>query len=189
MVASDQEILMDIVEVQERNVVSELMDATVREHAHMVFRIAYSVLRHHADAEDAAQEVFLKVLRNQKELANVRNQKAWIAKIAWRTALDWAKSQPKNEESPATIESLREPGKNIDDVMAEQERMELLRSLIATLPRDLREPLILSTAQEMSSADIAEVLSIPEASVRTRMARARTMLKQKLEVLLRSHSR
>ena len=77
----------------------------------------------------------------------------------------------------------------MDDSLAEQQRLELLRAMIATLPRDLREPLVLSTVQEMSNSDIAEVLAIPEASVRTRMARARTMLRQKLEAISEGRSR
>ena len=156
----------------------------------MVFKIAYSVLRRHADAEDVAQEVFMRVLRHGTELGQVRNQKAWIARIAWREALRRSKQREQpQEEVESAIQELREERLNIDEVLAQQQQLELLRALIATLPRDLREPLVLSTVQEMSNSDIAEVLAIPEASVRTRMARARTMLRQKLEVLLRSHSR
>ena len=177
--------MADALEVPEERAVSESVEALVHEHARMVFKIAYSVLRHHADAEDVAQEVFLRVLRHAKELDRVRNQRAWIAKIAWRTAVDRAKrrEQPQ-EEVTSAIEDLRADRIGMDDSLAEKQRMELLRGMIATLPTDLREPLVLSTVQEMSNSDIAEVLAIPEASVRTRMARARTMLRKKLKSLL-----
>ena len=89
----------------------------------------------------------------------------------------------------SVIEDLRADRIDMADSLAEKQRMELLRGMIATLPTDLREPLVLSTVQEMSNSDIAEVLRIPEASVRTRMARARTMLRQKLESLLEGRSR
>lgn len=185
MSGSEREILADALEVPEERAVSESVEALVHEHARMVFKIAYSVLRHHADAEDVAQEVFLRVLRHAKELDRVRNQRAWIAKIAWRTAVDRAKrrEQPQ-EEVTSAIEDLRADRIGMDDSLAEKQRMELLRGMIATLPADLREPLVLSTVQEMSNSDIAEVLAIPEASVRTRMARARTMLRKKLKSLL-----
>lgn len=185
MSGSEREILADALEVPEERAVSESVEALVHEHARMVFKIAYSVLRHHADAEDVAQEVFLRVLRHAKELDRVRNQRAWIAKIAWRTAVDRAKrrEQPQ-EEVTSAIEDLRADRIGMDDSLAEKQRMELLRGMIATLPTDLREPLVLSTVQEMSNSDIAEVLAIPEASVRTRMARARTMLRKKLKSLL-----
>ncbi len=184
----EREILADIAMVPER-AISDSVEALVREHARMVFKIAYSVLRQHADAEDVAQEVFMRVVRHGRELGRVRNQKAWIARIAWREALRRSKRRKQPEEVESVIQELRERRLNIDEALAQQQQLELLRTMIATLPRDLREPLVLSTVQEMSNSDIAEVLAIPEASVRTRMARARTMLKQKLEALLRSHSR
>ena len=108
MSGSEREILADAVEVPEERAVSESVEALVHEHARMVFKIAYSVLRHHADAEDVAQEVFLRVLRHAKELDRVRNQKAWVAKIAWRTAVDRVKrrEQPQ-EEVTSAIEDLR----------------------------------------------------------------------------------
>ena len=186
----EREILADAVALPEERAVSESVEALVHEHARMVFKIAYSVLRHHADAEDVAQEVFLRVLRHAKELESVRNQRAWVAKIAWRMAVDRVKrrEQPQ-EEVTSAIEDLGVDRIGMDDSLAEQQRLELLRAMIATLPRDLREPLVLSTVQEMSNSDIAEVLRIPEASVRTRMARARTMLRQKLEAISEGRSR
>lgn len=190
MSGSEREILADALMVPEERAVSESVEELVHEHARMVFRIAYSVLRHHADAEDVAQEVFLRVLRHGRELDRVRNQRAWVAKIAWRTAVDRAKRREQPQEDvEGAIESLRGHCIGVDDALAERQRMELLRTMIATLPRDLREPLVLSTVQEMSNSDIAEVLAIPEASVRTRMARARTMLRQKLEALSEGRSR
>ncbi len=190
MSGSEQDILADVVVVPEERAVSQSVETLVHEHARMVFKIAYSVLRHHADAEDVGQEVFLRVLRHEKELDRVRNQKAWVAKIAWRTALDRVKrrKQPQEEDEIA-LENLRGDHLAMDDALAEQQEMALLRAMIATLPRDLREPLVLSTVQEMSNSDIAEVLGIPEASVRTRMGRARNMLRQKLAALLEGKSR
>ena len=61
---------------------------------------------------------------------------------------------------------------------------QLLQRLIAGLPEDLRHPLELSTVQELNSAEIAEVLKIPEGSVRTRLFRARKQLKEKLGAVL-----
>lgn len=190
MSGSEREILADALAVPEERAVSESVEVLVHEHARMVFKIAYSVLRHHADAEDVAQEVFLRVLRHGRELDRVRNQKAWVAKIAWRTAIDRAKGREKPQEDvEGAIDDVRSKHGAMDDVLVEQQRLALLRRLIAMLPRELRDPLVLSTVQEMSNSDIAEVLAIPEASVRTRMARARTMLRQKLEALLEGRSR
>jgi DNA-directed RNA polymerase specialized sigma24 family protein len=58
----------------------------VRQHAQMVYCIAYSVLRNHHDAEDPTQEVFIRVLRARRKLSEVEDPRKWIARIAWRVA-------------------------------------------------------------------------------------------------------
>src|SRR5437868_14576661 len=65
----------------------DVLEAAVREHARLVFRIAYSVLRNHHDAEDATQETFMRALRYRRKLEGVRDPKTWLARIAWRVAV------------------------------------------------------------------------------------------------------
>ena len=62
--------------------------------------------------------------------------------------------------------------------------MSLLERLVNSLPRDLREALVLSTTEELTSAEISQVLGIPEGSVRNRLLRGRKILRQKLAALL-----
>ena len=163
------------------------VEAMVAEHAGMVFRIAYSILRNHQDAEDAAQEAFLRALKFQRRSGMVRNPKTWMARIAWTTALDRRRQNP-----PAWMEPLDEgdagqiaaPLIPADDHLARRETQQLLEKLIAGLPEDLRLPLELSTVQELNSAEISEVMGIPEGSVRTRLLRARQVLKGKMAALM-----
>jgi RNA polymerase sigma-70 factor (ECF subfamily) len=63
------------------------LEQIVREYARFVFRVAYSILRNRDDAEDAAQEVFLRVLKYKSKLADVRDRKVWLARITWRVSL------------------------------------------------------------------------------------------------------
>ncbi len=163
------------------------VEALVAEHAGMVFRIAYSILRNHLDAEDAAQEAFLRALKFQRRSGTVRNPKTWIARIAWTTALD-----RRRQSSPAWMEQMDEdeagriaaPLIPADEHLAGREMQQLLERLIARLPEDLRLPLELFTVQELNSAEISEVMGIPEGSVRTRLLRARQLLKEKMATLL-----
>ena len=60
----------------------------VREHARLVYRICYTALRNHQDAEDATQDTFLRVLRYRRKLEEVRDARSWIARIAWRVATE-----------------------------------------------------------------------------------------------------
>ncbi len=162
------------------------IESLVAGHTGMVFRIAYSILRNHHDAEDAVQECFLRVVKHQGRLHKVRNSKTWLARVAWTTALDKRRSQPPaaslDQEGlgESMLESLPDPAPRADDQLAGRQMQRLLQRLIAALPDDLRQPLELSTVQELNSTEIAEIMEIPEASVRTRLFRARKLLKEKL---------
>src|ERR1700735_2835694 len=70
-----------------------MIEVLVRQNARLVYRIAYAVLRSHHDAEDATQETFVRVLRYGKQLAGVDDPKTWLARIAWRVAIDRRKHQ------------------------------------------------------------------------------------------------
>ncbi|HEY6308163.1 MAG TPA: RNA polymerase sigma factor [Candidatus Angelobacter sp.] len=164
------------------------IESLVVHQALLVFRIAYSILRNHHDAEDAVQECFLKVVKAQKRLPQVRNPKTWLARIAWTVALDrragrtsFSSDGPVGEEALAQIP---DRGLAPDERLAGKQMRQLLERLVAGLPEDLRRTLQLSTVQELNSAEIAEVMDIPESSVRTRLLRARRLLKEKLSAVL-----
>jgi RNA polymerase sigma-70 factor (ECF subfamily) len=167
----------------------EAIEVLVAEHSAMVFRIAYSILRNHHDAEDAVQECFLRALKYGKNLQHVRNSKTWLARIVWTVALDRRAHRgppihPDFDGSAGPLESLPDTRAAQDEDLAGRQMQRLLERMIATLPEDLRHPLELSTVQELNSAEIAELMGIPEGSVRTRLLRARRILKEKLSALL-----
>ncbi len=164
---------------------AEAIDALVREHARFVFQVAYSVLRHAHDAEDVVQETFLRVVKHKRELAEVRDPKAWLARIAWRIAVDRRRAMPAAPDDPdAILAQLQARGLSAEQFVARREMKELMEALVGALPAELREPLQLSTVEEMPSAEIAQVLGVPEPTVRTRLFRARQMLKEKLAALM-----
>jgi RNA polymerase sigma-70 factor (ECF subfamily) len=170
---------------------AETIEILVNQHAALVYRLTYAVLRNHHDAEDAAQECFLRVWKWRDRLHQVRNLKTWLARIAWTAALDRRSSRPlfaraRDEDATAVsvLESLPDGGLAPDEQLAREQLRQLLEQMIAGLPDDLRQPLELSTVQELNSAEIAEIMEIPENSVRTRLLRARRLLKGKLAARL-----
>jgi RNA polymerase sigma-70 factor, ECF subfamily len=178
------ELVLDEVRAAARSE-DEAVENLVKEHARLVYRVAYAVLRQHQEAEDAVQETFLRVLRYGGRLEAVQNQKTWLARIAWRVAIDRSKSRRHKREVP--LESSRRPLDEVPDpAAAAEEVIESMRiaaaveRLIARLPKKLRDPLILSTIQEMSPREVGSVLGISEAAVRSRVFRARQILKEKL---------
>ncbi len=162
------------------------LELAVREHARLVYRVAYSVLRNHHDAEDATQETFVRVLRYRRKLAGVRDQRTWLARIAWRVAVDRRgnKAEVALDDGDETIAEIRSPAAGAEEILLRDETRGAVEKLIAALPAKLRDPLTLSTVEEMSPADVAEVLGINEAAVRSRLFRARRILRQKLGAAL-----
>jgi RNA polymerase sigma-70 factor, ECF subfamily len=168
------------------------LEAMIREHSRFVYRVAYSVLRNHHDAEDAVQETFLRATRHRHELDRVEQPRAWLAKIAWRAALDRRRSKPvvSLDQAAGEVSGLCSSGLPADEVASSRQMQALLEHLISGLPRRLREVLVLSTVEEMSSVQIAAILGLREVSVRSRLHRARQILRKKMDQLLeKSHER
>ena len=161
------------------------LESLVRQHARLVYRIAYAVLRHHHDAEDATQETFLRVLRYSRKLAGVEDHKTWLARIAWRVAIDRNRQLGRKREMPLydpeqPLPEVASSDAAADDALHGAQVSDVLERMIASLPEKLRQPLILSTIEEMSPREAAATLGINEAAVRSRVFRARQILREKL---------
>ena len=155
-----------------------LFEVAIRTHARMVYRIAHSVLRNSAEAEDVTQEVFLRTLR-QKNISRIQDQKAWLARIAWRLAVERNRTaRPTGLAGEADQIPSRE--RAADEILWQQERAAFLEQLIEALPDPLRHPLVLWTLEELSPREVAKVLDISEAAVRSRAFRARQILRERL---------
>lgn len=154
------------------------------------YKVAWAVLRHREDAEDAAQEVFIKVLRAEA-WRGLRDERAFVARAAWRAAVDrlrgglavqaCAPSAQRHEfaERGPGMEEFADarPGPEAAVVAADWEAA--IHRLIDSLPEELRQPLALSV--ELKSREIAAVMGIAEGTVRTRLMRARQILREKME--------
>jgi RNA polymerase sigma-70 factor (ECF subfamily) len=158
----------------------EALDALIRQHSRLVYRIAYAALRSHADAEDATQEIFLRVLRYSHKLTAVENHKSWLARIAWRVAVEHSRQRERKREIPLDDPETACPDAPADETMRSSQSSEQMRRFIAALPEKLRNPLILSAVEEMSPRDIAAALGTNEAAVRSLVFRARKILRQKI---------
>jgi len=163
----------------------EALENLVQQHARLVYRISYAVLRHHHDAEDATQETFLRVLRYSRKLAGVEDHKTWLARIAWRVAIDRNRQLGRKREMPLydpeqPLPEVASSDAAADEALQGAQVSDVLELMIASLPEKLRQPLILSTIEEMSPREVAATLGINEAAVRSRVFRARQILRGKL---------
>ncbi len=160
--------------------------ALVRRQSRFVFRVAYAVLLNAHDAEDAVQETFLKLYRNGG-WQGINEERAFLARVAWRVAVD---RRPHSQNAISLDDDSRtdaEVGIDPISVLPCPEQMvvaadqsAVVHAMIDALPEELRVALVLSAFEELSSRAIAGILEIPEGTVRTRLQRARLVLRDKL---------
>lgn len=164
---------------------AELVEAAVRKHARLVYQVAYAVLRHPQEAEDAVQETFMRVWKHARKLSGILNQRAWLARIAWRIACDRRRRRADILAAhEIDVPDLPAGGSGAEAQLIRAQQAEMLRRMVAILPGDLQEVFTLSTVEEMTSVEIAAVLRIPESTVRGRLLRARQMLKEKIQAVM-----
>jgi len=152
----------------------------VESHAAFLYRVAHSLLRHPQDAEDAVQDALLKLYRGEA-WQQMQDERAFLARVVWRTALDRKMARPASAEDGAELRVV--DGRATPEMCAaETDERALLHELIEELPVELREPLLLSAMEELSSREVGLVMGIPEGTVRTRLMRARAELRQAFEM-------
>ena len=142
------------------------------------------MLRNSHDAEDVAQETFLSLYRCGA-WRQIKDERAFLARVTWRQAVDRLRANPRHHEDDANILlELPSPDEDPEQILLGADQQAAVHRLIDALPEELRQPLALSTVQELNSREIAAILDIPEGTVRTRLMRARQLLKQKLSTQL-----
>ncbi len=146
-----------------------------------VFQIAYSVLGNPADAEDVAQEAFLRAYQKLESLRDAEKFRGWVNRIVFRLALN-RKRGHRRRLARDTEWQVSESRLTVDGMIEGEQRMMLdrLRLEMERLPEKLRSVLQLSVVEEMEAEDVGAVLGIPAGTVRSRLHSARKLL---LEVM------
>jgi RNA polymerase sigma-70 factor, ECF subfamily len=155
--------------------------ALVQRQSQFAFKVAYAVLLNSYDAEDAVQETFLRLYRN-RGWERAENERAYLARVAWRVAIDLKRrvASSSSASDSAAFNEIPSTRPDPEESLAAATEHAAIHALINSLSEDLRIPLVLSTFEEFNSREIGEILGIPEGTVRTRLQRARQILRQKL---------
>lgn len=162
----------------------EKIEQLMNDYGNDVLRIAYLYLKDKYLAEDVFQEVFVKVYKNYNKFKSNSSEKTWIMSITINTCRDmlrisWFKKvfMLKDPDDDLQIDT----NENIDDKIAEKMQYEELLKEVMNLPYKYRVPVILYYYEGLSTSDISVSMKIPEGTVRSRLFRARTILKSNLE--------
>jgi RNA polymerase sigma-70 factor (ECF subfamily) len=162
---------------------SETITALVAEYSTTLYRVAYSVMRNAAEAEDAVQEAFLRVLKHREKISEIRDLRVWLVRITWNVVLDKkrrSKTRPENEDIADFARVLPTSDRRADEVLISSQEHNRILQAIDQLPAKERQALLLSAVQELSTPEIAEVLGTTESSIRSRIFRARRELSELL---------
>ncbi len=150
----------------------EAFDAAARQHRDTVYRVALHVLASPADAEDAVQEVFLRLFTHKGGFESPEHLRRWLIRVTVNTCRNTLKSWWRRRRvSLDTVGEL--------PVFDQPEDRTLFEAVMA-LPEKYRTVLGLFYYEELSTAQIAQVLGLRQSAVTTRLSRARKLLKEQL---------
>ena len=169
----------------------------VERHSRAVYRAVLAALADGTEADDVAQEVWVTVHRRLGSFRGEAGFRTWLLAIAWRKALDRRRSLRRWMRAVVTeagdaLDGLKAAtagharGAHVarahspEQVLLDAEKDAVVRKLIRSLPRRLRDPLLLAGAREASYTEIADLLHIPIGTLKWRIAEARRVLREKL---------
>jgi RNA polymerase sigma-70 factor (ECF subfamily) len=153
----------------------------VRQHWRKVFNVAYKFVGKYDEAEDLAQDIFLKIFKSLKTFDRRANFQTWLISVSRNLCIDHYRSVRKERETidrgvDASELSPASPDTSPIAALEQRDRVVLLRDALAELPDTLRTAVILRDIQELSYQEIAARLSLPEGTVKSRINRGRNEL-------------
>jgi RNA polymerase sigma-70 factor (ECF subfamily) len=137
-----------------------------------------------ADAEDLAQESFLKAFKSLRSYDPSRPFLTWLFKITHNTTIDFLRAKKPqalsihDEDNPIDLEDSRESPEELLETASQKERVE---KLLDSLPLLYRQVLVLRHMEELDYREIGRIIGIPEGTVKIRLFRARELMLKKLE--------
>jgi RNA polymerase sigma-70 factor, ECF subfamily len=162
----------------------------IRPYERSVYVMALSLLQNEADAEDAAQEAFLKAFRNLAHFRGEAKFSTWLVSITLNEARSRLRSkktvvmrsldEPAEEHGAVSPALLRDWREIPSEALERREVRHMLQQAVSDLPLIYREVFLLRDVEELSVNESAETLGITVASVKVRLHRARIMLQKKL---------
>lgn len=156
------------------------IERLIDEYGNDVLRISYIYLKDKQRAEDAFQEVFLKVYKNFENFKGMSSEKTWIIRITVNVCKDLLRSSWIKRVFPSENIKAELTHTDIGDKLAEFEDRKILFDEILKLSASHKDVIILHYYQQFDTIEIGKILGIPESTVRTRLFRARQALRKRL---------
>lgn len=147
-------------------------------HRDMVYRIAYNRTRSHHDADDVTQDVFVKLYAhtNLWQAEEDDHLRHWLARVTIRECVSLFRRYQRSPQGLGDDDRYASDNRLPEDTLQSADEGERVRRALFTLPESYRDVLYLRYGLEMSTRQIADILGLPEPTVRTRLARGRRRL-------------
>jgi RNA polymerase sigma-70 factor (ECF subfamily) len=159
----------------------------MRRYNQRLYRVARAILREDAEAEDVTQQAFVNAYRHLEQFAGRAKFSTWLTRIAVHEALARARRRGRLEERETiddgngdTMDALKSPGPDPERQAFAGELRRLLESAIEALPEHYRAVFVMRDVEGMSAAESADCLDITEETAKTRLHRARRLLRNAL---------
>jgi RNA polymerase sigma-70 factor (ECF subfamily) len=157
-----------------------VFELLMRRHNQRVYRAVRSILKDEAEAEDAMQAAYLHAYAHLRDFEARSSFITWLTRIAIHEALARKKRQQRTEPGDTDFDTLRATARNPEEETLDSEHRQILASAIDELPEHYRTVFVLRQVQELSQEETARCLEINEGTVKTRLHRARALLRRKL---------
>lgn len=146
-----------------------------------VLRTAFMILRDRHRAEDAFQEVFIKVFRKYGSFRGDSSEKTWLTSITINVCRDMLRSSWLKRVIPSEFIASRRAGSDVEERFIRRDESRSVFESVMSLPEVFREVTVLYYYNGCDTAEIAGMLGMKEGTIRSRLHRAREMLRTKLE--------
>lgn len=167
-------------------------DALIRRYEKSIYKFAYSLCRNHDEAGDIAGQVFLRLYQNLHTFRNEASFTSWLFRIVRNTYLDLCvrpahrshlslDAGPANDNEPTSGRDITDPSPSPEAICMEHETAQLLAKAIHHLPAYQRQVLRMYHTEGKSYEEIAEATGLSIGTVKSRLNRARNMLRERLE--------
>jgi len=152
----------------------------------LAYRVALSVLRNTAEAEDVAQEAMLRAYRNFHRLRERGSFRAWLVRTAWRLSLDRIRAAGRRERREEAAFAMQATGRGVEDVAASNEFVRHVAAALDELPEKLRLVMVLAAIEGYNTREVALLVGVPEGTVKSRLHIARKQMAEKLQGAMKS---
>jgi RNA polymerase sigma-70 factor, ECF subfamily len=157
------------------------MQVLYARHHVRVYRFVLRLVRNEATAEDLISDVFLDIWRQAGKFEGRSAPSTWMLSIARFKALSALRRRPDEELDDETAEQIVDHADDPETTLAKKEKGSVLKQCLTRLSADHREIIDLVYYHEKSVEEVAEIVGIPEATVKTRMFYARKRLSELLK--------